>query len=172
VVLGVMLVVVLGGYVVAAALAEPAGPAVVVGGAVAVRPLSGWELAARGTLGGNPFVRLTRGSGSLDIVAQVPYTGTAESLATVYVSEVLSQQLNQLSVSRQPERIRLPSGLEAVRFGYVGVVAETGASVEGEVTAVVTPGAHGIVFDGWGPEGLLSFVRSDIESMVDEAVVR
>ncbi len=59
----------------------------------------------------------------------------------------------------------------AARFAYVGVIAETGTSVEGEVTVVVTPSGHGIVFNAWAPAGLLSFVRSDVRTMVAEAEV-
>jgi hypothetical protein len=170
VVLAVMLVVVLGGYVVAAALAEPAGPATSVAGAVSVRPLSGWAVASHGMLAGLPFVRLTRGSGNLDVLVASPYGGTAGQLATEYARGVLSRQLDQLSFSRQLEAVRLPSGLQGARFGYVGV-ADTGSSIEGEVTVVVTPTGHGVIFDGWGPAGLLSFERSDIETMIDRAAV-
>lgn len=166
-----MLVVVLGGYVVAAALSEPAGPATNVGGVVSIRPLSGWALAEHGTLGGHPFARLTRGNGNLDVVVVVPFGGTADRMANEYANDVLSEQLEQLSFSRRLAAVRLTSGLQAARFGYVGVAAATGASVEGEVTVVVTPTGHGVVFDGWGPEGLLSFVRPDIETMIDRAAV-
>jgi len=170
VVLGVMLVVVLGGYVVAAALSEPAGPAATIRGVVSVRPLSGWAVAKRGTLDGLPFVRLTRGSGNLDVVVAAPYAGSVDQLANDYATHVLSRQLDQLSFSRRLETVRLPSGLQGARFGYVGV-ADTGASIEGEVTVVVTSSGHGVVFDGWGPAGLLSFERSDIETMIDRAAV-
>ena len=51
-----------------------------------------------------------------------------------------------------------------------GVAAGTGTSIEGEVT-VVTMSGHGVVFDGWAPAGLLSFVRSDIDTMIDQAEV-
>jgi len=170
IVLAVMLVVVLGGYVVAAAIAGPSGTTTGVSGVVSVRPLSGWAVAKRGTIGGHPFVRLTRGNGSLDVVVVSPFEGTAGELATEYVREVLSGQLDQLSFSPHPEDVRLPSGLQGVRFGYVGV-AQTGASIEGEVTVVVTPSGHGVVFDGWGPAGVLSFERSDIETMIDRATV-
>lgn len=170
-VLAAMLVVVLGGYVVDAALAGPVGHAVTVAGVVTVRPLSGWAVAGRGAVGHLPFVRLTRGNGSLDVLVAVPYDGTADRLADEYASGVLPRQLDQLSFSPRLQTIRLPSGLEAARFGYVGMSAATGASIEGEVTVVVTPSGHGVVFDGWGPEGLLSFERSDIETMIDRAGV-
>ena len=58
-----------------------------------------------------------------------------------------------------------------MRFAYVGVIADTGTSVEGEVTAFVTPSGHGIVFNARAPAGLLSFVRSDVRTMVSEAAV-
>ena len=170
IVLAVMLVVVLGGYVAAAALAAPTGPAASVGGVVSVRPLAGWAVAQRGTLGGYPFVRLTRGNGSLDVVVVSPFEGSAGQLATEYARDVLPRQLDQLSFSPHLEAVRLPSGLQGVRFGYVGV-AKTGASIEGEVTVIVTPSGHGVVFDGWGPAGVLSFERSDIETMIDRAAV-
>ena len=65
----------------------------------------------------------------------------------------------------------LKGGTAGVRFRYVGVVADTGATVEGVVTCVVTPDGQGVVFDGWAPEGMLSFVDGDLETMVDQAVI-
>ncbi len=171
VVLLVIVTVVMGGYVVAGALSEPAGPPVGFAGVVSVRPLSGWQFAGRDRVGGAPFVRITRGNGNLDVVAVVPFDRNVDALATEYAQRILSAELSQLSVSPHPESVRLLSGLHALRYGYVGVVADTGASIEGEVTVLVTAGGHGVVFDGWAPEGLLSFVRSDIETMVERAAV-
>jgi len=138
---------------------------------VSVRPVSGWAVVGRGGVAGAPFVRLTRGSGSLDIVEVVPYTSDAQTLALRYVDTVLSTKLSQLSVSKVLGDVRFRSGLVGVRFGYVGVLADTGTSIEGEVTTVVTASDHGVVFDGWAPAGLLPFVRSDIETMIADAVV-
>ena len=163
-VLGVILVVVLGGYVVAAVLSEPAGPPVGIAGVVSIRPLSGWVVAD--TPNGGPGVNVTRGSGNLDTTV-FPGSADMRRLADRYI-EVLSGELSQLSVSRQLSAVRLSSGLRGVRFGYIGVVAGTGTSIEGEVT-VVTMSGHGVVFDGWAPAGLLSFVRSDIDTMIDQA---
>jgi len=171
VVVGVILIVVLGGYVVAGALSQPVGPPVGFAGVVSVRPVSGWVYAGRDAVAGAPFVRLTRGSGTLDVVAVVPFTSDSQALALGYVRTVLSTRLNQLSVSKALGDVRLRSGLVGARFGYVGVVADTGTSIEGEVTVVVTPSDHGVVFDGWAPAGLLPFVRSDLETMVDHAAV-
>ena len=167
-VLGVILVVVLGGYVTAAALSEPAGPPVSVGGIVTVQPLSGWEVATQASVGGLPFARLTRGSGNLDVVAVPGYGGSASALADEYVVRVLQEQLTRLQVSDDPETVALGSGLVGERFSYVGVT-DTGSSIEGEVTAVVTPAGDGVVFDGWAPEGLLAFVDEDVHTMTDRA---
>ena len=167
-----ILAVVLGGYVAAAALSEPVGQPVGIPGVVSVRPLSGWVFAGGGTsFGGGPSVQLTRGSGNLLVSVRDPYAGDPDTLAENYRDSVLSERLSQLSVSRNLEPVRLRTGLVAARFAYVGVIAETGTSVEGEVTVVVTPSGHGIVFNAWAPAGLLSFVRSDVRTMVDEAEV-
>jgi hypothetical protein len=167
----VILVVVLGGYVVAGALSEPAGRPVGIPGVVSVRPLSGWAFAGATRVEGGASVQLTRGSGNLLVTVLDPFGGGPDALARSYADSVLSGRLSQLSVSRNLEIVRLPSGLSGVRFAYVGVIADTGTSVEGEVTAFVTPSAHGIVFDAWAPAGLLSFVRSDVRVMVSEAGV-
>jgi hypothetical protein len=164
-VLGVILVVVFGGFVTAAALSEPAGPPVGIAGVVSIRPLSGWVVAD--TPNGVPA--MTRGSGNLETTVWLSGSADVRQLAERY-KEVLSGRLSQLSVSRQLSAVRLSSGLRGVRFGYIGVAAGTGTSIEGQVT-VVTASGHGVVFDGWAPAGLLSFVRSDIDAMIDQAAV-
>jgi hypothetical protein len=169
-VVAVIVAVVVGGHIVAAALSEPVGPPVEIPGVLTVRPLSGWVFAGRETSNGFHYVGLTRGSGNLVAGAAVAGAHDPVSLADLYARLVLSQQLSQLSVSARPDDIRLRSGARGIRFAYVGVVAETGTSVEGEVSVVVT-GGHGVVFDGWAPAGLLSFVRPDIRAMVDRAEV-
>jgi hypothetical protein len=167
-----ILAVVLGGYVAAVVLSEPVGQPLGIPGVVSVRPLSGWIFADGGTsLGGGPSVQLTRGSGNLLVTVHEPYRGDPDTLAGTYRDSVLSEWLSQLSVSRNLESVRLRTGLLGVRFAYVGVIADTGTSVEGEVTVLVTPSGHGIVFNAWAPAGLLSFVRSDVRTMVTEAGV-
>lgn len=166
-----ILVVVLGGYVVAAALSEPTGPSVGIPGVVAVRPLSGWVLAdTTVSFEGAPSFQLTRGNGNLIVSVRQPYRGDPETLAESYRA-FLADRLSQLSVSSTLEPIRLRSGQTGVRFAYIGVFGDTGTSVEGEVTVFVTPSGHGIVFNGWAPAGLLSFVRSDVRTMIAEAEV-
>ena len=163
--------VVLGGYVVAAALSEPTGPPVGIPGVVGVRPLSGWVVArAIVSFDGAPSFQLTRGNGNLIVSVRQPSGGDPETLAQRYRA-FLSDRLSQLSVSSRLEPIRLRSGQPGFRFAYIGVSTDTGTSVEGEVTVFVTPSGHGIVFNGWAPAGLLSFVRSDVRTMVAEAEV-
>ncbi len=171
VVVGMILAVVLGGYVVAAALSQPVGATVDVAEVVRIHPLSGWAVARRGTIAGAPFAQITRGSGNLEIAALARRGGDAERLATDYARIVLSPRLSQLSTSTEID-VTLRSGLSGVRFAYVGVESATGASIEGEVTAVVAPSGNGVVFDGWGPAGSLSFIRSDIDAMIADAEVR
>jgi hypothetical protein len=169
IVLLVIVAVVAGGYVVYAALAEPAGPPVGVDGVVSVQPLSGWEVAGQGEVDDHAYTRLSRGGGTLDVVGWGPASSEA-SLASDYRS-VLESQLSQLQVSDELAPVVLEDATPGLRFRYVGVVADTGATVEGVVTSVLTPDGQGVVFDGWAPEGMLSFVDGDIETMVDRAVI-
>lgn len=159
--------VVVGGYAIAGALSSPAGPPVDVAGVVRVFPLSGWELAGR-----FPDVagaRLTRGSGTLDVVL-LPSAGSAEDLLRLYVDRVLERTAEQLSVSG-PERAVLESGLEGSRISFVGTFGDVQAPVEGQVTAVPTPSGVGVVFSVWAPSGLLRFVLGDVDTMIDRAQI-
>ncbi|MBI2237945.1 MAG: hypothetical protein HYU54_05385 [Actinobacteria bacterium] len=167
-VLAVILAVVFGGYVTAAALSTPAGPPVSVGGVVRVSPLSGWAPAAR--FDNPPGIRLTRGSGNLDLLAALPFSGTALDLSHEYVDRVLTPNAERLSVSRQVEEVRLRSGLTGIRVFYVGAFGRQ-TPIEGEVTAVVSPSGVGIVFDGWAPGGRLQYVVGDIRLMIESAEI-
>jgi len=170
-VLVVITIVSLGGYVVAGILASPAGPPVGFPGLVSVQPLSGWEPAAAVSAGGRPAKRLTRGSGTLAIVDWGPSPGDADALATSVVEELLVPTFSQLSVSDRLEPILLSDGTPGVRFSFVGVDAQSGGAVEGEVTTVVDPAGSGIAFVGLVPEGQLSFVDGDLHTMVERAEV-
>jgi hypothetical protein len=174
-----IVVVVLGGFVVAAALVGPAGPPVDVAGVVRVRPVPGWELASRGTLQGTwetaggtvsdvPFVRLTRGSASLDLAVVPGYGGTPEDLARWYASEVLSQQLTQLSISDVRSTDATASGAATIRFAYLGV---HGTAIEGDVVVVVSPRGTGVIFDAWAAQGALASSLDDVARMIREAEV-
>lgn len=163
-------VVVLGGYAVAGALAEPAGPPVGFRGVVTVRPLSGWSADEQLEVLGAPGIRLSRGSGNLDIIA-APGSEAPEQLAQSYADGALPNQLERVRVSDRLEPVSLAGGVAAVRFEYIGVLASSGASIEGQVTTAVTGEGNGIIFDGWAPQGLLPFVRDDIQTMVARAQV-
>jgi hypothetical protein len=163
-------IVVLGGYAVAGALAEPTGPPVGFRGVVSVRPLSGWSADKQLEVLGAPGIRLSRGSGNLDIIA-VPGSGTPEQLAQDYADRALPSELERIRVSDRLEPVALAGGVPAVRFEYLGVLASSGASIEGQVTSAVTADGEGIVLDGWAPQGLLPFVRGDIQTMVARAQV-
>jgi hypothetical protein len=169
-VLGVVAVVgtvLFGGYVVAGALSEPAGPPVDVAGVLRVAPLSGWELAGRFS---NPAgVRLTRGSGNLD-AAEIPFDGSSSELLHSYVDEVLARDASHLSIS-SVEPVTLRSGLRGSRIAYVGTFGDVQTPIEGRVSAFVSPSGVGVVFDGWAPTGLLRYVLDDIETMVTRAEI-
>jgi hypothetical protein len=171
VVLGVILFVTLGGWVLAAALAKPAGPPVGFPGIATEQPLSGWQDAGTSIVAGAPLQRLTRGGANLDLLVVSPFEGDETSLAQNYVTTVLHSRLTQLSVSDHLTSVTLDNGMRGMRFAYVGVSEQTGGSVEGEVTVVVTPAAHGVVFDAWAPEGLLSFAQGDTRTMIVKADV-
>jgi hypothetical protein len=175
----VIVVVVLGGFVVAAALAGPAGPPVDVAGLVRVRPAAGWELAQRGTLEGTwetaggtvsdvPFARLTRGSASLDLAVVQGFAGTPEDLARWYASEVLSDQLSQLSISDVRSTDATATGAPAIRFAYLGV---NGTAIEGDVVVLVSARGTGVVFDAWAAQGALASSLDDVAAMIHDAEI-
>jgi hypothetical protein len=138
---------------------------------VSVQPLSGWEPADPGSPAGRPFVRLTRGSGTLAVVAWGPFAGDAAALAAEVGDELLGGSLERLSVSDQLTAVSLDGGMRGARFTFVGIDAESGSAVEGEVTAVVSAEGEGVAFLGLAPEGLLAFVDCDLHTMVAAAVV-
>jgi hypothetical protein len=176
----VLSVTVLGGFVVAETLPQPEVRPVALGGFLTIRPLPGWEMVRReqatvplptgGTIS-TEFAQLTRGNGALDLLALPGSGGTALELADLYAGEVLARQLERLSVSDRVERILLPSGLEAVRFGYIGSEPESGAAVEGSLTVVVAPSGNGAVFDGWAFQGQLELILEELVVMIDRAEV-
>jgi len=176
----VMSVTVLGGFVVAETLPTPEIRPVALGGVLTIRPLPGWEVVRRehatvplpsgGVISGE-FAQLTRGSGALDLLALPGVGGDALELADLYAGEVLASQLERLSVSDLVERITLPTGVEAVRFGYIGSQPQTGAALEGSVTAVVTPSGNGAVFDGWASQGQLELLSEELVAMIARAEV-
>jgi hypothetical protein len=148
-VVAVVCAVLFGGYVVAGALSEPAGPPVEVAGVLQIAPLSGWELAQRfSDPASPPGVRLTRGSGNVDAFA-LPFDGSSSDLVRSYVSQVLEPDASHLSIS----------SIEPV------------TPIEGQVSAFVSPSGVGVVFDGWAPSGLLRYVLGDIETMVTRAEI-
>lgn len=169
-VFAVIVLVTVGGYVAAALLATPAGPPVGFPGVVSVQPIAGWESAEPGITEGHPYVSVTRGNGTLVVVDWGQVT-TGESLATDVVDEVLDAEFSQLSVSDELEAVTLADGIQGVRFRFVGLDPDGGGSIEGEVTAVVTPAGRGVVFVGLAPDGQLAFVDGDLRTMVDLARV-
>jgi hypothetical protein len=176
----VMSVTVLGGFVVAGTLPAPDVAQISLGDVLTIRPLPGWEVVRRqpasvpspsGAEISGEFVQVTRGSGALDLVALPGVGGTALELADVYATGVLTRQLERLSVSDVVERLTLPNGLEAVRFGYIGSEPQTGAAIEGSVTTVVAPSGNGAVFDGWAFQGQLQLISGELVAMIETAEV-
>jgi hypothetical protein len=176
----VMSVTVLGGFVVARTLPVPDVQAVALGGVFTIHPLPGWEVAHReevflrsasgGILSGE-FTQLTRGNGALDLLALPEMSGGAFALADLYAGEVLSHQLERLSVTNRIDQILLRNGLEAVRFGYIGSEPRSGSPVEGFVIAAVSPAGNGVIFDGWAFQGQLELIVEELTAMIDGAEV-
>jgi hypothetical protein len=171
VVAGVLLIVTFGGWVMALALAEPAGHPVGLPGVVSVQPLSGWQFAGRSEVAGAPFVRVTRGGANLDVVALGASVPDHTALAERYVDGVLRRELDRLSVSTRITDLVLHEGTQAARFSYVGVAPETGQPIEGEVTVVVTPSGQAVVFDAWAAEGQFAYAQADLRTMISRAVL-
>jgi len=163
----VLLAVVFGGYVTEGALSSTTGGPVDVADLVLVRPTPGWQIAER--FDDPPGVRLTRGSGNLDVAAG-SFAGSAGDLMGEYVVGSLESQAEQLSVS-QVQTVELASGLRGVRVSYVGTFRDVPVPIEGEVTAVVSDSGVGVIFDGWAPSGQLQSARGDVRTMIETAEV-
>jgi hypothetical protein len=175
---GVIVVMVLGGFVTAAALPAPDVPAVSIG-PLTVHPSPGWAVVQqeRVTLSSptgdtveGAFAQLSRGSGALDVLAIDGLGGDADAGARFYVEMVLRRQLERLTVSGL-SHVVLRTGLSAARFGYIGTEPEAGAAIEGSVTVVVGSSGTVAVFDGWGFEGQLELVGEELDRMIDTAEV-
>jgi hypothetical protein len=176
----VMSVTVLGGFVVAETLPAPVVRPVALANVLRLRPLPGWEVVRReqatvplprGGVVTGEFAQLTRGSGALDLLALPGVGGDALELADLYATAILTSQLERLAISDRVERITLSTGMEAVRFGYIGSQPQTGAALEGSVTVVVAPSGNGAVFDGWAPQGQLELISEELVTMIERTEV-
>jgi hypothetical protein len=161
----------MGGYVVAALLATPAGAPVGFPGLVSLQPLAGWVSAGPGSANGKPTVVLTRGNGNLVVVDWGSTPSASDGLADEVVDELLVPSFTQLSVSERPEAIALDDGTPGSMFTFVGIDPRNGGPVEGHVVTVVDEAGHGVVFLGLAPEGQLRFVDGDLTTMIDRAEV-
>ncbi len=178
-VLGVIVVVVLGGFVTAAALPAREAAPVDVGGVVTVHPLPGWEVVRRdrvelpGPFGGSvvaAFAQLSPGGGALDVVVIGGLGLPPARAAAFYVDAVLRTQLERPSVSRLRDVV-LANGREAARFAYIGTEPSSGDAIEGIVTVTVGPSGAAAVFDGWASEGQLELLVDDLDAMIGDAEV-
>jgi hypothetical protein len=176
-VVGVIVVAVLGGFVTAAALPVREASPITVGGAITVRPLQGWTVVRRdraeltapdGTTVQADFAQLSRGNGALDVLAFRGLAVTADRAAVFYVDVVLRSQLERPTVSGLSP-IVLPSGLQAVRFGYIGTQPSSGDAIEGSVTVAIGGSGVVAVFDGWASEGQLELIAEELETMIGGA---
>ena len=105
------------------------------------------------------------------VVGWGPFEGDAAALAAEVRDELLGESLEQLSVSDRLTSIPLEGGAVGQRFTFVGIDADSGGAVEGEVTAVVSSEGQGVVFIGLAPEGLLAFIDGDLHTMIAAAAV-
>lgn len=160
-----------GGFAVTAALDDPGGAPVEVGGAVRVRPLSGWTTAGPVAVQGWSFGRLTRGTATLDVGSRTLPAASADDVARTYLDDFLRQQLTRMSVDEELEAVTLASGVVGVRFRYTGFLRDSATAIEGEVTAVRTSTGAAVAFDAWSPEGLLPFAIGDMRTMIDDAAI-
>lgn len=160
-----------GGYAVTAALDDPAGAPVEIGGSVRVLPLSGWATVGPIAVREWSFGRLARGTATLDVgVASLP-AASPEEVARAYLEDFLRRQLTRLSVDEELEAVTLASGVVGVRFRYAGFLRDSATAIEGEVTALRTSAGRAVAFDAWSPEGLLTFAIGDAHTMIDAAVI-
>jgi len=154
-----------GGYAVDVPLSELTAAPVTLGGAVRIEPLSGWTIASRSQNRGVEELALSRGGGRLQVVAGT-FRGEAEQLLAAYLRDFLTPATSRLAVSRTIQHVRLASGLTGSRISYLGTAHGGGPTVEGQVTAVVSPRGIGVAFDAFASQGLFPFVLGDVDHMI------
>lgn len=155
-----------GGWITAGVIAEQDG-AVTVAGTVRIQPPTGWSWER---FQGDDFeaVRLSRGSATLDVFV-LAFEGDERALIDHYVREALEPDATQLQVSDRIEELTAGDSEPAIRTTYVGTFEGVSAPIEGELTAVVTDGGAGVLFDGWSPHGQLAPAIDDIHGMIESA---
>ena len=164
----VLFIVVVGGQITQAALSTERGAPVGVAGVVRIRPLSGWRVVGRVHVHGIPDLRVTRGTGNLEVLAAPFAERGSGQLVRLYLHDIVAPQAKQLQVSSTLETVSLGGGVVASRGFYIGLFGDRGTPIEGEVTAVTRQG-EGIVFDGWAPSGMYQYVQGDVHTMIDGA---
>jgi len=135
---------------------------------VTLAPVQGWEVNDRylQPVGEDEIdaVRLSSGTASFDVLAGT-YQGSPEDLFLIYVEQVLLPFADQLQVSDQVETFTTDQGYRGVRGFYLGVFPDVQAPIEGELSAVLTPGGLGLISDGWTTEGQLARVIDATRAM-------
>jgi hypothetical protein len=139
-----------------------------VGDAVRVQPEDGWSAATLSSPGGTRAIRLTRGTGSLTVLAVEPFEGSPSQLLDAYANQILPASVRS-SVFGAPEQVLLRSGARAETVGYLGHAVD-GTPVEGVLVAVAGT-ADGVVFDARAPQGELAASIDDVRSMIATAEV-
>ena len=123
-----------------------------------------------GTTEGHPYVSLTRGSARSWwwTGARRPMPSRSRSTSwTTCSGRSSSSCRSRTSSSRSPWRM----GTNGTRFRFVGVDPDSGGSIEGEVTVVVTPSGQGSSSSAWRPRANSRFVDGDLHTMIDTARV-
>lgn len=175
-----LVVVVVGGYVVAGALGGRGTPdfgggpglpgePIAVGQGVSIRPPQGWTVDQDRSQPGTS-VLLTKGP-AIALVQLAPGDGLDPGMVLEnYVDQVIAPQALDVSVS-EPQPIQLSSGLGAERQSYVGTFQEAPSPLEGDITGLTGPGGTGVIIDGWTPEGQFLTYAGEIHAMADTAEV-
>ena len=165
-----MILIVGGGFVAQASVADAPPIGVRVANGVYVYPLTGWEFAGRSEGGGT--VLLTNGSGSLAITPidqadrdqlLLPRRDELADLREKWLATgtVTASEPEPVSVGRYSGR----------RFAYTGTFEDVPIPVEGEVTGI-EEGTKIILFDGWAGVGQYATVKDDVEAMIDSAAIQ
>jgi hypothetical protein len=152
------------GWTVTGAAAAP----IDVASGLSVRTPEGWSATTAALPPPWRGVRLVRGPEVVTVAGADGVGGSPVDVLDAYVQEVLPAQV-QVSVFGEVGSITLPSGRQAVTFGYLGTSSE-GIPLEGLAIAFLG-GPGGVVFDAVAPKGELGAIADDLRSLVGSAEV-